>query len=286
MASTVVVASGVSSSAKSAEGNEQVDIMTESYAEFGKSTEHSPIVPEITIRSYTFRVTEIALGLVAFLAVVVCVVLASMVSSGSGSDGNSPSSSAQTGGQNQLCVTPPCLKSASYVVSNLNTTIHPCNNFYQYACGRFKTENPLDPETSSITVYSNMYYHNEEKLKKILESPVVRDQEYSTERKLKHYFSSCIDTYRKERARGTPLITKVINNIGGWHVLGTFSNSTFDFQRAFRKVSVDYWTAAFYTFRVVTDWYDWHKRVIEVTVSEYFIDCQNYQDRFGLACAF
>ncbi|XP_061180117.1 endothelin-converting enzyme 1-like [Saccostrea echinata] len=241
--------------------------MTENYAEFGKSTDRSPIVPEVTIRSYSFRVTEIALGLVAFLAVVVCIVLGTMVSSGAGNGTNSPSTSAQTGGQNQLCVSPPCLKSASYVVSNLNTSVQPCDNFYRYACGRFKTEHPLDSETSSITVYSNMYYHNEEKLKKILESPIVRSQDYSTERKLKHYFSSCTDTYRKERAKGTPLITKVINNIGGWYVLGTFSNTSFDFHTAFRKVSVDYWTAAFYTFRVATDWYDWHKRVIELDYS-------------------
>lgn len=266
MASTVVIASGVSSAAaNSIDDNGQVDIMTENYAEFGKSTDRSPIVPEISIRSYTFRVTEIALGLVAFLAVVVCIVLGSMVSSGAGGGSDSPSASAQIG-QNQLCVSPPCLKSASYVVSNLNTSVQPCDNFYRYACGRFKTENPLDPETSSITVYSNMYYHNEEKLKKILESPIIRNQDYSTERKLKHYFSSCTDTYRKERAKGSPLITKVINNIGGWYVLGTFNNNSFDFQNAFRKVSVDFWTAAFYTFRVTTDWYDWSKRVIEVFV--------------------
>lgn len=237
--------------------------MTENYAEFGKSTDRSPIVPEISIRSFTFRVTEIALGLVAFLAVVVCIILGSMVSSGVSNGSDSPSTSAQVG-QNQLCVSPPCLKSASYVVSNLNTSVKPCDNFYKYACGRFKIENPLDPETSSRTVYSNMYYHNEEKLKKLLESPIVRSQDYSTERKLKHYFSSCTDTYRKERAKGSPLITKVINNIGGWYVLGTFNNNSFDFHNAFRKVSVDYWTAAFYTFRVATDWYDWHKRVIEV----------------------
>uniref|UniRef100_A0A8W8N6L6 Neurotransmitter-gated ion-channel ligand-binding domain-containing protein n=1 Tax=Magallana gigas TaxID=29159 RepID=A0A8W8N6L6_MAGGI len=144
VASSVVIASGVSSAAaNSTEENIYVDIMTENYAEFGKSTERFPIVPEISIRSFTFRVTEIALGLVAFLAVIVCIILGSMVSSGVDNGSNSPSTSAQVG-QNQLCVSPPCLKSASYVVSNLNTSVKPCDNFYKYACGRFKIENPLD----------------------------------------------------------------------------------------------------------------------------------------------
>ncbi|KAK3103083.1 hypothetical protein FSP39_016327 [Pinctada imbricata] len=238
--------------------------MTEKYAEFD-NVDKAKILPDIQIKSYTFKVTEVALALVALVAVVTCVALAALVATkGTKDDSNAMgSTSAQTGG-NALCLTETCLKSAAFVVAARNESVQPCDNFYKYACGRFSKVSPLDPETSSRTIISNMYYENEVKLKNIIESPIVRSQDYSAERKIKHFFQSCTDTYRKERAKGSPIINKIFPNIGGWYVLGNWQGENWDFQQAFRKVSIDYWTAAFYTFRVATDWNDYTRRVIEL----------------------
>ena len=243
-----------------------IDInMTEKYAEFD-STDKARIIPEITFKSHTFKVTEVALALVACVAVITCVALAAVVASkGTNSDSNATGSTSAQKGQVELCLTEMCLRSAAHVVGARNDSIKPCDNFYQYACGRYPRMSPLDPETSSKTVFSNLYWENEEKLKKIIEAPIVRSQEFSTERKLKHYFQSCTDLYLKERARGSPIISKIFPNIGGWYVLGNWDNTSWDFKAAFNKVSIDYWTAAFFTFRVATDWLDYTKRVIEVT---------------------
>ncbi|KAK3102558.1 hypothetical protein FSP39_012180 [Pinctada imbricata] len=236
--------------------------MTEKYSEFD-GVDKAKILPDIKFSSYRFKTSEVALALVAIVAVITCVALAAVVASNKKDNNEVGKTSAQQGA-NTVCLTETCLKSAAYVVSCRNESIKPCENFYQYACGRYPRIAPLDPETSSKTVYSTLYYENEEKLKKIIEAPIVRSQDFSAERKVKHFFESCTDTYLKERKKGSPVINKIFPNIGGWYVLGNWDGNNWDFNQAFRKVSIDYWTAAFYTFRIATDWLDNTKRVIEL----------------------
>lgn len=230
--------------------------MTEDYKQFDTAkTDSAPIIPELVKYIYGFKFTEVALTVAILVISLVCVVFVILYSTGK------PAVIVEE----RVCVSAPCLKSASYVVGNMNQSVNPCTNFYQYACGGYRKSNPLDSETNSKTIYSKIYYENEEKLKKILESPVVNGNENSAEKKLKDMFSSCTNTYLKERAKGYPFLTKILPNTGGWYVLGTWNSTTWNMQEAMEKVHVDYWTNALFTFRVATDWYDWKKRVIEVS---------------------
>ncbi|CAG2233724.1 ECE [Mytilus edulis] len=210
--------------------------MTEEYKQFDSAkTDKIPIVPGLVKHISGLKFTELISIIVIFVVSLVCVVFVILFTTGK------PTVVVEE----NVCVTAACLKSASYVVGNMNKSVDPCKNFYKYACGGFTNNNRLDSETYSKTVYSKLYYENEEKLKNILESPVVNGNDHSAERKLKDMFASCTNSYLKERAKGYPFLKKILPNTGGWYVLGTWNSSTWNMQNALEKVHMDYWTNAY-----------------------------------------
>ncbi|KAL4225048.1 Membrane metallo-endopeptidase-like 1 [Mactra antiquata] len=240
--------------------------MADAYKEFDRS-DTSPIIPEIRIRSYAFRVREIILAVVSVVAILGCLVLIALVATNNKSEENVSAVAQAQKAIRTLCTDASCLKAASYGVSNMNTSVNPCDNFYQYACGNYETNNPLNPTLRQRSVFWNLYYDNEDKLRTLLEAGTTRTSSWSAEKKLKDFFKSCIDDYGKMRTGGKSFITKIIQPLGGWDVLNTFDSSAFNLQTSIQKTSVDFWTAALFTFRVATDRYDRTRRVIEVDMS-------------------
>ncbi|XP_050412358.1 endothelin-converting enzyme 1 [Patella vulgata] len=260
----------------------------------------------VSIRGYSFRKREIALGAVLLVALLVIFILAGLLAQSKqdaaaaasasasapqaqvGGDSSSstassqgtptkpaPTQSADTTTSTQppdgscvnTCLSPTCLKSAAFVTSNLNMTADPCTNFYQYACGSYAANNPLHPDYSARTVLSQIYYENQVKLQTVLQTSTQRLSPNSAERKLKDFFTSCTDQFGKDQVKGGVFLEKVLPGVGGWYVLDTWNSATYDYKAMLNKVHVDYWTDAFFTFSVKTDWLDWRKTAIQVDLS-------------------
>ncbi|KAL3841716.1 hypothetical protein ACJMK2_019822 [Sinanodonta woodiana] len=227
--------------------------MAEKYKEFDKA----PILPEIQISRFSFRVRELILAGFAVVTLVVCLILAIFI-------GAQKVSTPYPTVPSPTCNSPPCFRAAAYTIDNLNISADPCQNFHQYVCGNFPKNNPLNPELSQRTVFWNLYYDNEDKLRTLMESPTIRDTAWSYEKKLKDLFKSCLNDYGKMAAGGKPFLDKVIAPTGGWNVLGNWNEASWNFQTALQKASVDFWTHCLFTFRVTTDYYNAQRRVIEI----------------------
>ncbi|XP_076450938.1 endothelin-converting enzyme 1-like [Babylonia areolata] len=243
--------------------------MAENYKEFDKS----PIVDtsDVVLKGFRFRVRELAMGVALLVCLMVIIILAALLGSAKGgSSDDGPRHSALTGGQQ--CFTPPCLKTAAHVTELLNTTAEPCDDFHAFACGRFGQLHPLVPYESEETTFQLIHDRNQERMRRLLERalPPRNNLPFHWERKLRTFFSTCQDHFTKMQDQGRPFLETMVNGSGGWWALqgdGAWAPDRYDFQRQLTKVHVDFWTDAFFTFGLITDWLDWNKNTIQIDLS-------------------
>nr|ARK20037.1 venom protein [Ampulex compressa] len=70
--------------------------------------------------------------------------------------------------ESEICNTPECVHMANVILRNMNPNVHPCNDFYTYACGNWEKYNPQPEDTIEWTVYTIMEKRIEVKTKELL----------------------------------------------------------------------------------------------------------------------
>ncbi|XP_046730460.1 membrane metallo-endopeptidase-like 1 [Silurus meridionalis] len=122
-----------------------------------------------------------------------------------------------------MCTTPECVTAAARLLENMDLTVDPCENFYQYACGGWLQKHVI-PETSSLqSVFNILRDELEIKLKGVLQTESENDREAF--RKAKVLYRSCMNESVIEQRDSKPLL-KLIDSIGDWPVASEDWNNT------------------------------------------------------------
>uniref|UniRef100_A0A1A7ZJ47 Neprilysin n=1 Tax=Nothobranchius furzeri TaxID=105023 RepID=A0A1A7ZJ47_NOTFU len=104
----------------------------------------------------------------------------------------------------EICTTADCTQSASRLIENMDSTVDPCDNFYQYACGGWLKKNII-PETSSrYSTFDILRDELEVILKGVLEKTVEGEAAALT--KAKTLYKSCTNESLIELRGGAPLL--------------------------------------------------------------------------------
>ncbi|XP_046334329.2 endothelin-converting enzyme homolog [Haliotis rufescens] len=216
------------------------------------------------MRRFALGLRELVLVAVVVGIVLLCVVFVIMFAV-TKSDEVAARVEAQRGRQfDNTCFTKACLDATSYTLDNMNFSVNPCDNFYEYACGNYRLKRPLDAVNKDHSPLRDLFYKNQQKLRTLLEAPAKRNTEWASERKLKHLFQSCMDDFTLEQLKGTPFLEQILKPLGGWYVLGTWEASTWNLNGILKKVQSDFWVDALWAPRVGQDWNEPKKRSIEI----------------------
>ncbi|KAL8593442.1 hypothetical protein ACOMHN_053492 [Nucella lapillus] len=197
-----------------------------------------------TFRSWRVSVREVILGVVLVVLLVACLFLAGFLGKSS-----SDLQQAQTGAQKaqNACKGSTCLRTTAHIMELLNTSVSPCDNFYNFACGNYRVKNPVDEYTLYQSIIKQMYQENQDLLMSILNSPSKRYLGWSSEKKLKDFFVSCMDDFRRKQSKGKPLLKYIFPPMGGWYVKdGASWNSNFNLNDPLKKVQADMWVDALF----------------------------------------
>ena len=95
----------------------------------------------------------------------------------------------------------------AFDMANLDRSVAPCTNFYEFADGGWVKSHPIPPDYSRWGTFNILQQHNEDILKSILEDAAANPQKSSEEnwQKIGDFYESCMNTAQIEAAGTKPL---------------------------------------------------------------------------------
>ncbi|XP_028824345.1 phosphate-regulating neutral endopeptidase PHEX [Denticeps clupeoides] len=118
-----------------------------------------------------------------------------------------------------FCLTPACIEAAGSIISKMDRSVSPCEDFYQFACGGWLKNNPIPEDSSSYGIYPWLRQNVDLKLKQLLEEP-SRQGEIEAVQKAKVLYRSCMNEMNLEKEDATPLLKVLKLRDFRWPVLG------------------------------------------------------------------
>ncbi|KAF4095774.1 hypothetical protein G5714_023377 [Onychostoma macrolepis] len=118
-----------------------------------------------------------------------------------------------------FCLTPHCIEAAGSILSKIDQSVEPCDDFYQYACGGWLRDNPIPEDSSSYGIYPWLRQNVDLKLKELLEQP-IGGEDIEAVKKAKVLYMSCMNESALEIVDAKPLLKNLKLKEFRWPVLG------------------------------------------------------------------
>ncbi|KAG7317491.1 hypothetical protein KOW79_018526 [Hemibagrus wyckioides] len=125
----------------------------------------------------------------------------------------------QKSSKEEFCLTTECIEAAGSILSKLDPSINPCDDFYQYACGGWLREHPIPEDSSSYGIYPWLRQNVDLKIKELLEQPTA-DGDIEAVKKAKILYRSCMNETAIELVDSKPLLKELKKREFRWPVLG------------------------------------------------------------------
>ncbi|XP_061197808.1 neprilysin-1-like isoform X2 [Saccostrea echinata] len=127
----------------------------------------------------------------------------------------------------EVCNSPECVRAASSLLDAIDTSVDPCDDFFQYACGLYRKKQVI-PEDKSIT---GVFYQVDDSVDIILKYLLEKDNgenDIEAVQKAKTLYRSCVDLEALEKDNLTSA-RRLIEDLGGWPVTDeNWNESTFN----------------------------------------------------------
>ncbi|XP_012934734.1 membrane metallo-endopeptidase-like 1 [Aplysia californica] len=128
----------------------------------------------------------------------------------------------------EICLTPTCITAAARILKNVDASVHPCDDFYKFACGGWLKNNEIPEDRSYYDVFSEVAADVNRKVKRILEEPPASDdlQAVTSARNL---YQSCLDLDTMNNRGDQHFKDWLKANIGDSPLISTsWNEATFD----------------------------------------------------------
>ncbi|XP_022085466.1 endothelin-converting enzyme homolog isoform X3 [Acanthaster planci] len=153
--------------------------------------------------------------------------------------------------QEEFCLTGPCVTIAGSVLSSMDKSVDPCEDFHRYSCGSWIKEHPIPDGQSRWTTFGMIWRENQVVLKQVLEGQLNTTS--SAEKKAQNYYVSCVDKEGNVDRLGAQPLIDIINTLGGWNVTGTFNATGYNFSKVFQRMEALYDEKPFFTLMIGGD---------------------------------
>lgn len=138
---------------------------------------------------------------------------------------------------NHVCETEECRNFAQIIIENMNDTVNPCEDFYEYACGKWPEKHPLPTDKIIWSTRLNIDSIIERQIWEILNTDILPDDILSVQL-AKRWYKACTDIEEIEKRSLQPLLA-VLDQAGGWPLIS----------------QLDEWTTSKHKWQEIDDFY-------------------------------
>ncbi|XP_014470512.1 PREDICTED: membrane metallo-endopeptidase-like 1 [Dinoponera quadriceps] len=116
-----------------------------------------------------------------------------------------------------VCLTEECEKIAKVILESMDKSVNPCDDFYEYACGKWSEHNPVPEGSRSWSLWEMLQNNVDRQIEDILkEGP--KDNDLLAVKLAKKWYTACMDTDERDK-RGLDPLVSTQSRIGGWPMI-------------------------------------------------------------------
>lgn len=164
-----------------------------------------------------------------------------------------------------VCISEACVKEANLMTSYIDENVNPCDDFYDFACGKYIRETVLPEDKSIIMSFTQVQEKVDKQLRSVLNEEIQPDE--SKPFKLAKIFNAvCLDEQTANQKGIAPMV-EILEKNGGWPVVkgDTWDSENWEWIEANRNISVEGLSdALIFAFHIIVDHKDSTRRVIAV----------------------
>ncbi|CAL1546867.1 unnamed protein product, partial [Lymnaea stagnalis] len=174
-----------------------------------------------------------------------------------------------------VCLRKDCVVAAARIEQGLDYSVKPCDNLYQFACGRWMKENVIPEDKASLTTFSLLSDKIDIVIKNLLEEP-QKPTDLNSIKKAKDLYASCLNVDLINKRGDKPLTDLLLKEFDGWPLTNSrWNESGFDLVRTLRKLNQH----GVYTLIVLypaTDSKNSSKRILKIDQTSFGMPGQKY----------
>ncbi|KAG5672327.1 hypothetical protein PVAND_002461 [Polypedilum vanderplanki] len=136
----------------------------------------------------------------------------------------------------KVCETDACYAARDRILTFMDSSIDPCDDFYKYSCGNYIKTKRIPDFLPIIFPFKELQMKVDEQIVKILEEPIIGN-EIKLFKDVKKFYQSCTNTETIKNLGISPLMNK-IEELDGWPVLGDgkWNEANWSWQKVSKKL--------------------------------------------------
>lgn len=172
--------------------------------------------------------------------------------------------------ESRVCRTSECQAVAKDIHQKMNESVSPCDDFYEFACGRWIREEKIPSCENEITSFTVLTKTIESQIKKLIEQE-PKPKESEALAKARDFYASCMDTKEIQRLGPKPALD-FIDSIGGWSLCNNDKwkngqEEKWNATKVLAKIQKEFYPAPpFLSFEVTNDHLNSTRHLIKVKI--------------------